>query len=293
MSYIPNNWKDIAKGHTAFCIFGGPSSNQVENIDEIIQNNFTVTVNHNIKRFPNADMFITADNPIAREYFEKEDFFIHKFEGGKLLKDKSQFKINNSPIWIKSKRDIILQNPKLIKIIACQNIISYNINFSTGQIYEYKGLEYSKYNSNTYICREIRDELTNEVWPVLSPSLPESIKLYGENPLNLPAGGNISGVVFQLLYYMGFDKIIVVGYGDKGESQGYEEVGIKYRDTTQFSWSNEEIHALVIHNKIWGDNLKILKGGEICKEYASYKNATYDELKFNNKKELINKLIKL
>ena len=76
---VNKNWKNIAKGHTAFCIFGGPSSNQVKDINKIIENNFTVTVNHNIKRFPNASMFITADNPIAREYFEDKEFWLgHK-----------------------------------------------------------------------------------------------------------------------------------------------------------------------------------------------------------------------
>ena len=36
--YINNNWKNIAKGHTAFCILGGPSANQVKNIQNIINN---------------------------------------------------------------------------------------------------------------------------------------------------------------------------------------------------------------------------------------------------------------
>jgi hypothetical protein len=73
MSYINNNWKGIAKGHTAFCILGGPSTNQVKDIQSIIDNNFTVTVNHNIKTYPNCDMYITADNSIAREYFEDKE----------------------------------------------------------------------------------------------------------------------------------------------------------------------------------------------------------------------------
>ena len=69
-NYIDSSWKNIAQGNTAFCILGGPSISQVENLQEIIQNNFTITVNHNIQFYPNADMYVTADNSIAREYFE-------------------------------------------------------------------------------------------------------------------------------------------------------------------------------------------------------------------------------
>ncbi len=69
-NFIDKRWKDIAKSHTAFCILGGPSSNQVKNINEVIKNNFTITVNHNIKRFPNSSLYITADNFIAIEYFD-------------------------------------------------------------------------------------------------------------------------------------------------------------------------------------------------------------------------------
>ena len=60
--FINEKWKGIAKGNTAFCILGGPSSNQVKDLDKVINNNFTVTVNHNIKRFPNADLYITGDS---------------------------------------------------------------------------------------------------------------------------------------------------------------------------------------------------------------------------------------
>lgn len=288
MSYINQNWKNIARGHTAFCIFGGPSVKQTKNLETLIFNNFTVTVNHNIKLYPNSDLYITGDNIIAREYFEDKDFFTHKFIGGKLLSTQSNFRLDTTPIWVETKNHIINQNPNLIKIITCQNLISYNINFSTGQLYEYKGLEYAKYTPNTHICLEIRDKNTNEVWPILSPTIPESVELYGKDPLKLPAGGNISGVVFQLLHFMGFDKIIAVGYGDNGESAGY-------KPNTQFTWSNEEIHALVIHHKIWGDKLKTLHGGEICKEYTDMQTASYSELENNpiKKNQLIQKLLEL
>ena len=54
--WINKNWKNIAKGHTAFCILGGPSSQELDNINDIIKNNFTVTVNRSIEVFPNVDM---------------------------------------------------------------------------------------------------------------------------------------------------------------------------------------------------------------------------------------------
>lgn len=298
---VNKNWKNIAKGHTAFCIFGGPSSNQVKDINKIIENNFTVTVNHNIKRFPNASMFVTADNPIAREYFEDKEFFLHKFEGGKLLRNQSQFNFNSDPIWVKGKRDIISQNPDLIKIIACIDSVCYNTNFSCGQLYKYKGIEYAKEVKNTHICLERRDK-NNEAYPILSPSIPESLIEYGKDPLNLMPGGNIASVALQILYYMGFDKVIIVGYGDKGETQGYEDVeyfagadknsSVK-SDNKVWSWSEPELHAMVVHQHVWGDRIKLLHGGEVCKEYAHYKDATYSDLENNNKKELIDKLIKL
>ena len=42
----------------------------MEDIKGIIDNNFVVTVNNNIK-FYKPDMFVSADNVIVREYFEK------------------------------------------------------------------------------------------------------------------------------------------------------------------------------------------------------------------------------
>ena len=55
--FINENWKNIANNHTAFCILGGPSSNQVKDIENIesfgekvgqynIQNEILVTINN-------------------------------------------------------------------------------------------------------------------------------------------------------------------------------------------------------------------------------------------------------
>lgn len=287
MSYINEKWKNIAQGHTAFCILGGPSIKQVNELQEIIKNNFTVTVNHNIKQHTNSDLYITGDNIIAREYFEDNEFFIHKFNGGKLLEYQSYFQYEKDHQWIHGKREILLQNPNLIKIIGCNNFPSYNYSFSTGQLYKLYGEEYCKQVPNTYLCIEHRNE-QGESWPILSPSISESISNYGVDPNKLYPGGNISGIMFQILYYMGFDKVIVVGYGDDGESSCYEP-------GTQFIWSDEEIHAMVVHNTIWGDRLKSLHGAEICKKYVDFKTASYNELENTpvNKNILINKILSL
>ena len=100
--------------------------------------------------------------------------------------------------------------------------------------------------------------------------------------------------MFQLLYYMGFSKVIVVGYGDKGESEGYEKL-ISSGHAIPWTWSSEEIHAMVTHHQIWGDKLKCLHGGEICKSYVDFKTAQYTELETTptKKEKLVKKLLKL
>jgi hypothetical protein len=285
-NYIDFSWKEIAKGHTAFCILGGPSTKQVKNLQDIIDNNFTVTVNHNIKTYPNCDMYVTADNSIAREYFEDKEFCLFKFTGGKLLKNQAGFNYNEEPIWIQGKKEIIQQNPNLIKIIACNEFPIYNYSFTTGQLSKHHGEEYCKNTPNTHICIEQRNE-QGESWPLLSPEIPESIAQYGKDPQQLISGGNVSGILFQLLWFMGFDKVIVVGYGDNGTSNGY--------DDKIFEWSNEEIHAMVTHNTVWKDKLTSLHGSEICREYCDFKQSSYNELENTptKKQKLINKLLAL
>jgi len=288
MSYINNNWKGIAKGHTAFCILGGPSVKQVKDLQNITQNNFTITVNHNIKFYPNCDLYITADNGLAREYFEDREFFLHKCIRTH-VGSKNQWvgEYEEDMIWIKGKRDFLLQNKNQIRIIACNEFPSYNHSWIVGQLYKGYGEQFCKEVPNTYLCIEHRD-ISGESYPVLSPYISEGLETYGTNPLDLTPGGNISGIVFQLLYYMGFDKVIVVGYGDNGTSNGYD-------DNRIFTWHNEEIHAMIIHNLKWGDKLKSLHGSEICREYVDFPQASYDELEITpeKKNELIHKLLNL
>jgi hypothetical protein len=60
-------------------------------------------------------------------------------------------------------------------------------------------------------------------------------------------------------------------------------------------WSEDEIHAIVTHNQIWGDRLKSIHGSEICREYCDFKQADYNELENTptKKQELINKLLNI
>jgi hypothetical protein len=291
--YIDKKWKNIASNHTAFCILGGPSSKQIDNLNEIIKNNFTIITNRMLDQYPEASMYITADSFIAREYFEDKEFFLHKFKGGKILKNQAHFDYDEKPIWIKGKRNILTKNPNLIKVIACNEFPCYNTNFTTGQLYKYKGIEYCKQVKNSFLCIEDRNP-NGESWPTLSPSLQHTLDNYGTNPSCLISGGNVAGIIFQLLYYMDFKKVVVVGYGDNGDSIGYESVRSTYNDKV-WSWSEPELHAMVVHNMKWGDRLKILYGGEVCNEYAPYARASMDDLEQtpNMKNKLINKLTNL
>lgn len=136
----------------------------------------------------------------------------------------------------------------------------------------------------------------------MSPHISEGLETYGTNPLDLTPGGNISGIIFQLLYYMEFDKVIVVGFGDNGESAGYEDSKYMTKSENAIDLGNklwtiteQELHAIVTHNIKWGDKLKSLHGSEICREYVNFPQASYDELETTpeKKNELINKLLNL
>lgn len=281
--FFDDRFSNIAKGKTAFCIFGGPSVKNVDNIDYLIENNFTVTVNKNIVSYPNVDMYVTADNMLTRLYFEKDDFFLHKFRNGKMTRTRAMLDYDLEPTWFKSERFVIEKNKNLLKIIGCNTFPCYNNNFTTGQTYYLDGIKFAKQTKNTYICIEHRDETSGESYPVLTLGDQSTVFSYGKNPKNLISGGNISSIVFQLLKYMGFSKIIVIGYGDIGTSNGYEN--------SMFEWTDEELHAMSVHSHIWGENFKILSGGELLDKYGFvHGKADISEMENkNDKKELINK----
>jgi len=77
------------------------------------------------------------------------------------------------------------------------------------------------------------------------------------------SGGNISSIVFQLLFYMGFEKVVTLGYGDEGTSRGYQT-------PSNFDWSVEELHAMEVHLLKWGDRIGSLTGGEYCRKYFDF-----------------------
>jgi len=285
MFYINKNWKNVANGHNAVCIFGGPSSKQTKNLNTIIDNNFTITVNHNIQYYPNVSMYITADNALAREYFESEEFCLFKFNGGVMLPDRAIANYDPTPIWIQGKRHILRED--LIKVICCSMFPVFNHSFTTGQLAKHYGEEFCKQVPNTHLCVEWKQD-DGQHWPTLSVDLPETIQRYGKDPLKIFPGGNIASLVFQLLWYMGFDNVFTTGFGDSGTSLGYNT-------ENYFQWSNEELHSIVAHNKIWGDRLKSLEGGELCRQYCEFPVASYDELEQNQEKKkiLINKLLEL
>lgn len=289
---ISSKFKNIAKGNIAFCILGGPSTSQVKNLPEIIKNNFTVTVNHSITKYPNSDLYLTSDNITAREYFEENQFFFHKFKGGKFVKTASNFDYDDEPIWREGKKHIILQNPNLIKILGCTHFPCYNHIFTTGQLYKYYGVEYCKKTSNTHLCMLHKDN-NNDANPMLSLNLPETVESYGSDMNKIILGGNVASILLQILWYMGFDKVITVGFGDKGKSTGYSVNSNKFNDT--FVWSNEELHGLMVHNRVWGKNLKTLHGGEIFRDYCDFPQADYNEFEStpNKKNKLIKKLISI
>ena len=221
------------------------------------------------------------------KYNENKEFCLYKFKGGKLLDTQSHFSYDKTPFWVQGKRNILTKNPNLIKIIACNSFPLYNFSFTTGQLPAHHGEEYSKEVPNTYLCLEYRNN-RGESWPTLSPTIQESLDNYGIDPLKFIPGGNVSGILFQLLWFMGFKKVIVVGYGDKGISHGYD-------DNRIFDWGENEIHAITAHNHIWKDKLKSLHGAEICKEYCDFKQAFYDELETTplKKNKLVNKLLNI
>lgn len=282
--FVDERFRGIAEGKSAFCIFGGPSAKRVKNLDWLIENNFSVTVNNNIIDYPNVDMYITADNVIARTYFEQDEFYIHKFLGGKLLRGTSNFNYDPTPIWITPKKEVFSVNPDMLKILGCNDFPCYNRNFTTGQVYYLDGIQFCKDHKNLYICIEHRNE-NGDDYPTLTLQDESTFINYGKNPKDFIGGGNISSIVFQLLRYMGFSQIITVGYADIGTSNGYEE-------GTQFEWSPEEIHAISVHSHVWGNGFRILEGGELFSKFdLNYKPISNDEM--NNREQKLSLIEKI
>ena len=289
MNYnFDSRFKDIADGLTAFCIFGGPSVKEVVNLEKIIDNNFTVAVNYGIK-FYKPDLYISGDNQIVREFFEDKEFILHKFKGGKLLKDKALFEYDEEPIIIEGKSHLV-KDSNMVKILISNDFPCYNYNFTSGQIYKQYAYEYCKKIPNTWVVTEHRSS-DAENWPTLSPEWEGSIDNYGKDMNCIYPGGMTGSPTFQILYYMGFKKVITVGLGDIGKSRGNPGRDSGVQSTV---WGPEEVHSIPIHNHMWsGDrDLKILHGGEIFNQYGKFNKAKYDELLDSKNKTEKDNLIK-
>ncbi len=289
MNYnFDSRFKNIADGMTAFCVFGGPSVQQVVDLEKIIDNNFTIAVNYGIK-FYKPDLYVSGDNQIVREFFEDDEFILHKFIGGKLLKNQAGFDYDETPITIQGKSHLVKDN-NMIKILISNDFPCYNYNFTSGQIYKQYAYEYCKKIPNTWVVTEYRSA-DAENWPTLSPEWEGSIDNYGKDMNCIYPGGMVASPVFQILYYMGFKKVIAVGLGDIGHSRGNPGRDSGLQSTF---WGPEEIHSIPIHNEMWsGDrDLKILHGGEIFNQYGEFNKAKYDELLDSKNKIEKDKLVK-
>ena len=108
---IDDKWHNIAYGMTCFCVFGGPSVNNVQRLDKLIDENFTFVVNNGIRLYPEASMMAVADNRPVRKFFEKPD---GQFD---LIKRRSQ---GSGNITVNYEGNLIDDKPDLIKIIGSQ-----------------------------------------------------------------------------------------------------------------------------------------------------------------------------
>lgn len=266
---INENFKNIADGATAFCVFGGPSATNYNKseLKKLLKNNFSICVNKGIEYYPESAMWLTADNKF-RQYFEDYKFVLldpRSAQGDKvLLQPKSQY----------------IKDYEGIKVVFGQEGSN---RFDIGQIPVKLVEEYSQEYKNLYYCKEYKNPNRIPNWmPALSLEWDQCLEKYGSDMQSVHAGGNIASNVFQLLYYMGFKKIIVIGYCDKGNSLGYDQ---------NSPWeieSKSEFDGWKVHDKVWGENLRFLDGGEHFEEITGVKHkAGLSELDNSEQRESI------
>lgn len=264
---INENFKNIADGATAFCVFGGPSARNYDKseLKKLLKNNFSICVNKGIEYYPESAMWLTADNKF-RQYFEDYKFVLldpRSTQGDKvLLQSKSQY----------------IKDYEGVKVVFGQDGSN---RFDIGQIPIKLVEEYSQEYKNLYYCKEYKNPNRIPNWmPALSLEWVQCLEKYGSDMQSVHAGGNIASNVFQLLYYMGFKKIIVIGYCDKGKSLGYNK-----------EWTidhQSELDAWKVHDKVWGENLRFLDGGEHFEEITGVKHkADLSELDNSEQRESI------
>lgn len=281
--FIDERWKDIAKGHTILCIGGGPSAREYDQkkLNYLINNNFSITVNHSIKAYQNVSMYFTGDNLIVRKYFNNGDFEI---------KDQ----LYSKPYKVTPENQFII-NKNLIKVLVTQDWSSENYGLNGGQIFHSYAMDYAKKFENVWIAREFK---TNKgSWsPAITEDWPEVFVNYGQNMQDIHAGGNVMSDVLQLLWFMGFDKVILIGVGDIGNSFGYGD------NSNSFIWGDLEKNVFKLHFKMWSKKnnrrIKMLSGGEILKkiidiDIATKNDFSNDIIKKNKLEQKIKSMIEL
>jgi hypothetical protein len=298
---IDNNWRNIAWGHDALLILGGESGRDYdqEKLKQLKEKYFTVTANMMIKSHPDIDMYITADNVIVKQMFEEYPYIT--------IKHQEAFVNNNQLINIVAGAELSIPDNTMmkqdfIKVIFCQNIATFNNVFATGQLHLEFLKKYHDQYKNVFGCLEHRilsqNGITKELFGYegrIIKSTDEDLKRYYGNLIEktkygevfmVYAGGNVSADILQLLYFMGFERVIVIGYGDEGKTLGYE-------DNRNFQWSEVEIDSMKCHSLMWKNRIRILNGGELLMKYGNFTTISFEELmeKSQNKQELIKKII--
>lgn len=279
---INENFKNIADGATAFCVFGGPSATNYNKseLKKLLRNNFSICVNKGIEYYPESAMWLTADNKF-RQYFEDYKFVLLD---PKCLQRRHQQHLQEDDKILFQPKSHYVKNYEGVKVVFGQEGSN---RFDIGQIPIKLIEEYSQEYKNLYYCKEYKNPYRNPNWmPALSLEWDQCLEKYGSDMQSVHAGGNIASNVFQLLYYMGFKKIIVIGYCDKGKSLGYNK-----------EWTidhQSELDAWKVHNKVWGENLRFLDGGEHFEEITGVKHKA-DLSELNNpeqRREILRKIKK-
>ncbi len=285
---MDERWHNIAVDYTAFCLFGGPSAKQLENLDELIQNNITIVINNGIQVYPNATMFLSADNRPVRKYCEALSGSFKLFH--KHGSQQTEIKYDGQ----------LLNRHDIIKIIISQTLSTSNYNREIGQIHHSYAIEYAKKLPNSWVATMFAFDPHGSTYQTLSKpnqfltlADPVIMHTYGTNPHTLYPAGNSGSLVLQLLYYMGFNKIIFAGFGDIGFSQG-TNTGETSRTTSKGKISIHAQHAMQVHAAKWGSRAKILTGGELIRPFG-FQSADRSELYTNpnKKEEFLNKIYTL
>lgn len=285
---MDERWHNIATDYTAFCLFGGPSAKQLDNLDKLIKNNITIVINNGIQVYPNATIFLSADNRPVRKYCEEltgcfKLFHKHGFQQTEIKYDGQ-----------------LLNKKDIIKIIISQKLSTSNYNREIGQIHHSYAIKYAKKLPHSWVATMFAFDPSGSTYGTSSKpnkflTLADSVIMdnYGTNPHALYPAGNSGSLVLQLLYYMGFNKIIFVGFGDIGFSQGTNKDETS-RTTTKGKISMHAKYAMEVHAAKWGSRAKILTGGELIQPFG-FQSADLSELYTNShkKEEFLNKIYNL